>query len=157
MTRLESLKPDHFRPLFNVLRDHDPTFDSPSYDHATLCFQAMEGWAVIGDGEVVGYAGYTNFIPSLDIIMHCMIHPAWRRRWITREALKTVFGFPFIDLDLHRISGYMVEGVNHEQMAPFLANLGFVQEGYKRMAFRLRGELKNLILVGLLREEFKWL
>lgn len=156
MARLKPMTSAHFEALFGVLKAHDPLFDSPSYDHFAACMQALEGWAVTGNGQVVGMVGLSDFRPGLNVVIHGVVDPAWRGRWITRRNLEVVFGKIFGDLRLPRVSGYMVVGINLVQLDPFFRHLGFQIEGYVRKGFRLKGTLHDLVTVGMLREECRW-
>lgn len=154
---LEVLNPNHYERLYAVMKEHDPLFAAASFDHFIACINALDGWAVMGDGDVVGMVGLTGFKPGLDVVLHGVVRPDWRGKWIYGNGLKIVFGRIFDDLKVPRVSGYMVAGVNEDQLSPFFSRLGFVQEGLVRKGFLLKGELWDLVLVGMLREDCRWL
>jgi len=41
MSYLEEMRPDHYPALYEILREHDPTFDADSLDHMIACFQGL--------------------------------------------------------------------------------------------------------------------
>lgn len=154
---MDALNPSHYEQLYEVMKEHDPTFAAASFDHFVACMNALDGWAVMGNDEVVGMVGLTGFKPGLDVVLHGVVRPDWRGKWITRRHLKMVFGRIFEELKVPRVSGYMVSGLNEDQLSPFFAHLGFVREGVVRKGFLLKGESMDLVLVGMLREECRWL
>lgn len=157
MIQMVPMFPAHSKWLYEIMRDHDPLFCSPSIEHLMACLEKVEGWSVVVENKIVGMVGFTDFKPGLTVTIHGVVHPEWRRKWITRKNLSMVFGKPFIELDLPRVDGYMVVGLNDQDLSPFFAKLGFTQEGYKRNGFLLKGRLYDLIEVGMLREDCRWL
>ena len=158
MSYLEEMRPDHYPALYEILREHDPTFDADSLDHMIACFQGLEGWVVLSeDGVMVGMVAYSHFQPGLTIIIHGVVDKNWRGRWVTRRNLRTIFEKPYNELDLPRVSGYMVADLNIEQLWPIFKKIGFRLEGCIRKGFRFRGKLHDLYLVGMLREECRWI
>ena len=79
------------------------------------------------------------------------IHIAARSksRWLSRSYFNAVFEFPFMVLEVPRITGLIrAENLNAQR---FVSRLGFQHEGRMRKAFPNGGDL---MLYGLLREEY---
>lgn len=126
--------------------------------------QQLIEWAaqVIGftprpDARAIGYAsgGHMRAVTVFDTFgeSDCNIHIAsdGSRRWCSREYLLHSFAFPFIQLKLARVTGF-VPSKNSDALR-FDLHLGFQREGLMRNAFR--GD--DLIILGMLREECRWI
>lgn len=68
------------------------------------------------------------------------------------EASKLIIGFAFNQLNLHRI--YTGAYDFNQKSISMLKRLGFEEEGCQRQAVYKNGEYHNVILFGLLKEEF---
>lgn len=110
-----------------------------------------EGHQVIGlesDGEIQAACIY-NCYSGADIAIHIAAVPG--RRWLTRSYLRTCFIYPFIQLGVRRLTGY-VPSRNADALRLDL-HLGFKQEGVMRHALWD----DDLIVLGMLRSECRWL
>lgn len=74
------------------------------------------------------------------------------KTWATREFLKAVFSFPFIQLDLEVVKTSC--SADRPEIIKFNRRIGFKQEGYCRKAWPLGGDAVSF---SMLREECKWL
>lgn len=100
------------------------------------------------DGELVAVVVY-NFFSGADIAMHIAAVPG--RRWMTRGLLRAAFRYPFVQLEVQRVTGY-VPASNAEALR-LDRHLGFVEEG--RMREALPGG-EDVIVLGMLRRECRW-
>lgn len=100
------------------------------------------------DGELIAVVVY-NLFSGADIAMHIAAVPG--RRWMTREFLRVAFRYPFVQLGVRRVTGY-VPASNADALR-FDLHLGFVQEGCMREAME-NGE--DIIVLGMLERECRW-
>ena len=111
------------------------------------------GYEAIGvarDGRLVGGCLYTNYVPAPgggNIEMWA----AGETGWVTRKTIKVMFGYPFNQLNCHRVTALTGKG-NHETRR-LLTGLGFKLEGVARRGLDTR---RDACIYGLLREEFGW-
>lgn len=157
MSYLEEMRPEHYPELYEVLREHDPTFAADSLDHMIACFQELEGWVVIKNDRVVGMVVFSGYQPRLNLIIHAVVRSDWRGRWMTKDGLRLVFGHAYNDLDVPKVSGYMVDGLNASELWPIFKKIGFTIEGNVRKGFLHNGKYYDLYPVGMLREECRWI
>ena len=108
-------------------------------------FQAF-GWEKNGELQAVVVF---NYYSGADICMHVAAVPG--KRWMTREFLRTVFAYPFLQLNCRRISGYIP--AKAKDVIAFDSHIGFVFEGRKRAAL----PDDDLVVMGMLREECRFL
>lgn len=104
-------------------------------------FAAVEGEKILG---VVVYDAFT----AHECCMHIVIED---RRCVTRRILKQVFGYPFEQLGLRRVTGLVPES-NTAALA-FDMRLGFRHEGRKKWG---AGDEDEIIL-GMVAENCPWL
>lgn len=100
------------------------------------------------DGELAAVVVY-NLYSDCDIAMHVAAVPG--RRWMTREFLRVVFRYPFRQLGVRRVTGYVPE--KNTDALRFDLHLGFVREGLMRNAL----PDDNIIILGMLRDECRFL
>jgi RimJ/RimL family protein N-acetyltransferase len=100
------------------------------------------------DGEPIAAVVYNQF-SGADISMQVAAMPG--RRWMTREFLRTVFRYPFVQLGCRRVSGF-VPATNTDAQR-FDEHIGFVREGLMREALET-GE--DVIVYGMLERECRW-
>lgn len=103
---------------------------------------------VLKDKQIIGVTVFDTFSPA-----ECQIHVAsdGSRRWLTRDYIRMVFAYPFVQLKFRRVTSLVPE--TNTDSARFCAHMGFREEGRLREA-GLHGE--DLILFGLLRRECRW-
>jgi RimJ/RimL family protein N-acetyltransferase len=100
------------------------------------------------DGELLAVVVF-NFMSECDIAMHVAAIPG--RRWLNREFLRVAFRYPFVQLKLQRVTGYVPE--KNVDALRFDSHLGFQREGLMRRAL----PDDNVVVLGMLREECRWL
>lgn len=101
------------------------------------------------DGERTLAAVVYNLYSGADIAMS---YAGEGRRWLSRDFLRVMFGYPFNQLGCRRVTGYIEVG-NVDSLRLAL-KLGARIEG------RMREALENghdLWVVGMLRKECRWL
>jgi RimJ/RimL family protein N-acetyltransferase len=100
------------------------------------------------DGDLVAGVLYEG-INDFNLWMHVAAVPG--RRWLTRDYLRAVFGYPFLVCGVRRISAYV--DASNADARRFDEGLGFREEA------RLRGAAADggdLILYALWREECRY-
>ena len=75
----------------------------------------------------------------------------WGRGYMT-EAVRQMTRFGFEDLDLEKICAYCF--TDNAASVRVLEKVGFKQEGHIRHAVRKNGEFSDVLLFGIIREEF---
>ncbi|MND20848.1 hypothetical protein D3C76_48140 [compost metagenome] len=100
------------------------------------------------DGELVVVCLFNNFTPHM-----CNMHVVsdGSRRWCSRGFLAAAFSYPFIQLDLSRVTAY-VPAKNTAALMLDL-RLGFKPEG--RLTEAMGDD--DLIVLGMLRRDCIWL
>lgn len=100
------------------------------------------------DGEIIAACVFECFSQC-----DCSVHLAsdGSRRWCNREYIVRCMAYPFLQLNLRRITG-LVPARNKAALNFDLA-FGFKQEGYIRHGM----PDDDLVLLGMLREECRWL
>ena len=85
--------------------------------------------AVLGDdGRMLGGVVYHNYRPRFrDIEMSAA---ADSKRWLTKEVLRGIFRYPFVQLQVRRVT--MITGQRNDEARKLLRGLGFKQEGVIR-------------------------
>jgi RimJ/RimL family protein N-acetyltransferase len=100
------------------------------------------------DGELSAVVVY-NFFSECDIAMHIAAIPG--RRWLSRQFLRAAFRYPFVQLQVQRVTGYVPE--KNADALRFDLHLGFKREGLMRCAL----PDDNVIVLGMLRDECRFL
>ena len=109
------------------------------------------GWqfpATIGilkDGELIAGLVYHDYTRRSIQISMASTSP----EWCNRRTLKRIFGYPFVQLKVSRIT--VCTHVNNERMRSLANRLGFVQEGVLREGY----PDGDMIVYGMLAEEGK--
>lgn len=106
--------------------------------------QWLGGYQAIGleiDGELAAVVVYENFT-GYDINMSLAVE-----KRATKGFLRVAFGYPFLQLGCHRISGEVAS--RNKPMIALMDRLGFTVEGVKRDA--IPGD--DLIQYGMTRKE----
>jgi len=81
-----------------------------------------------------------------------LISRAWRGRGLASEAVKLALTYAFDELGLHRVYARLAE--ENLPSLNLFKRLGFTEEGRLREAMRRGGSYLDLIVVGLLENEF---
>lgn len=100
------------------------------------------------DGKIRAVAVFEGF-SEFDCDMHVAVDDSGR--YLTRSVLAAVFAYPFIQLNLPRVSGRVAAG--NGKALRFDEQLGFKREGYHPKA----AGSDDVISLGLLREACKYL
>lgn len=109
----------------------------------------MKGLGLEREGELVAgvlYEGYNGH----NVWMHVAAEPS--KRWLNREYLRYCFYYPFVEMGVKRLTGY-VEASNHEARR-FDEHLGFKQEAIMSGAASDGGDV---ILYVMRREHCRYL
>lgn len=101
------------------------------------------------DGQPIAAVVYNHW-SDVDCAMHVAAVPG--RRWMTREFLRAVFRYPFIQEGCHRVTGY-VPASNADALR-FDIHLGFKPEGKMRDATH---DGEDVWVLGMLKRECRWL
>lgn len=99
-----------------------------------------------GQGVVI-YSDFHESVP--DLKMDC----AGEGAWLSREALRVFFAYPFLELGCRRVTTIVAK--KHKRARKFNERLGFIQEGVCRKA--APGGKDNAIIYGMLQEECRWI
>lgn len=100
------------------------------------------------DGELIAAVVF-NYYSECDIAMHLAAIPG--KRWLTRAFLRTAFSYPFDQLGVRRITGYVpAKNLDARRLDE---HLGFKCEGIMRHALKD----DDVILFGILREECRFI
>ncbi|MFZ4856135.1 MAG: GNAT family N-acetyltransferase [Desulfuromonadaceae bacterium] len=144
----------HHAELMEVVKIAEPWM----YIHRAA-FDAIlggrEGFVLVdAAGRIKGAITYSDYRPGVDVIVHCTVHPDCHRKWLTKKIYTQVFDHVFVTLGLHRCSGHRVSGT----LTPdtFHERLGFVHEGTIRQGARIQGELQDVFIYGMLKEDRRW-
>jgi RimJ/RimL family protein N-acetyltransferase len=96
----------------------------------------MKGIGLEEDGQLIAGVAYEGFNGS-NVWMHVAAVPG--ARWMTREYLQVCFAYPFNQLGVRRVSGY-VEATNTAARR-FDEHLGFKQEAILKGAGKNDGDV----------------
>jgi len=100
------------------------------------------------DSEFLGVLLYDNISPT-DCNMHiATVSP----RWCTRDSLRVIFTYPFLELGLQRVTAGWKESFTHVQTT--VRKMGFTNEGKLRNFYR-DGDAQ--MVAGLLKNECRWI
>ena len=116
-------------------------------DPSALC-------AIRAEEEVVGWAGawLRDSRARVAEVGYYVLPEFWGNSYAS-EAARLLVIFSFNELNAHRVEA-MIQADNPASER-VLEKLGFQQEGQKREAYYKDGEYKDLILWGLLNDEFE--
>lgn len=133
----------------SVLRSERIAFDVPGVATWVAEQTGVDCWlgpnhsvAFYRDGTLAGAAVYDSFTKH-----ECCLHLAITAPPVPEFVLRAVFGYPFLQLGLRRVTA-LIRADNEAAIALARRN-GFVEEGRKRFA---SGEVDEMIM-GLLRED----
>lgn len=103
---------------------------------------------LVSEKEILAVVIYNDFYET-----GCAIHIAAvpGKRWMTREFLFAAFDYPFNQLKLKRLTGYVAS--RNTEALKLDEHLGFKREGYLRQML----PDDDVIVMGMLKSECKWL
>lgn len=106
------------------------------------------------DGKIIAAVTYNNFKMRPDKTLFTVEMGVYScdRRWATKEFLRAVFEYPFVQLGFERVSTAC--SAERPEVIAFNEKLGFVPEGCHRKAWPLGGDS---ISFSMLKEECKWI
>lgn len=104
------------------------------------------GWEQNGELQA---AVIFNLYSGADIAMHIAAVPG--RTWLRREFLYAAFAYPFVQLNVRRISGYVP--AKSVDVIEFDEHLGFKREGLMREAL----PDDDIVCLGMLRKECRFI
>lgn len=157
MVRLAPTLPEDHRELFRILLIAEPYHEPDmTMEHFKMVTNRRTAWTVRSEDRIIGCVSYGEYMPGVDITLHVYIDPEFHGRWMSRSVLRTGFRFPFISLDLPRVSGFCLVGLS-DHAGNSLERLGFAPEGVRRKACMVMNKLWDVKLFGMLREECRWL
>ncbi len=152
---LDTLQKKHYRALYEIMLRAEP-WNRCTFEQFEGIASGRSGYVIIAPtGELAGCISFSDLAPDANIIIHCFVDGKYRRRWATRQSLKTIAEYVFNTLNLCRISGYSIEGIS-DIAGKFLLKLGFQHEGTIRRGRRIGDSFYNVKIYGLLKEECKW-
>ena len=151
MVELIPLERKHYAALAAIQQQAEPYVTVSPVTFGSI-MSKREGFTLVDQGEPVGCVSFSDHEPLSNIIIHAFIRPDYRSRWLSRTILKQVHDFPFVDLNLPRVTGISIVGLTLHNDT-LLTTCGFLHEGTMRQATRINGTLHDVRLYGLLREE----
>jgi ribosomal-protein-serine acetyltransferase len=119
-------------------------------------FARNEGWhAVLShQGDVVGAVGFKPVDWSnLRVELGYWLAEEYQGRGLVTSAARTAVDYAFREWRLNRVE--IRCAVGNERSAAIPRRLGFEEEGMLRQAFRVRDELQDLRLFGMVRERWR--
>lgn len=115
-----------------IVIDRDRVFDLlKKYDVIPSPSAGMQGIGLEKDGELVAGVLFDDYNGS-NMWMHVAAIPG--KRWMTRGFLYATFAYPFLQLNLRRLSGWVE--VNNYDAQKFNEHLGFKREAVLKEAGR---------------------
>lgn len=142
--------------LYQIVRNVEQWGGYISYEAFCSRMRQREGFVVLDGDRVIGAVTFSDFIPGADITIHCDIDPSYQRRWVTRNICREVFSWVYNDLGLPRCSTFTFPGKT-DIAERFVIALGFKMEGLKQKAALLSDGLSDVKLLGMLKEDCKWI
>ena len=115
--------------------------------HAESGFEKYVGIGVERDGQLIAGVVYDQY---RGYSIHASI-ASTDPRWASRRILRVLFGYPFVQLKVRRITTYC--GATMKDVRRFNERLGFTQEGLMRHGF----DNDDCVIFGMLRDECKWI
>ena len=116
----------------NIIIDKEKVFNFLNDNGVPLHPSAgMQGLGLIKDDELIAGVMFDDYNGS-NMWMHVAAIPG--RRWMTRDFLYATFAYPFLQLNIRRLSGW-VEADNIDARK-FDEHIGFKQEAVLKQAGR---------------------
>jgi RimJ/RimL family protein N-acetyltransferase len=128
-------------------RDRLGAWASKRIEHFDLSEQLYTAIGLERDGEIIAVTVY-NFYNGSNVAMSFAAVAG--RRWLTREYLHAIFRYPFVQLGVRRVTGF-VPAKNSDSLR-FAHHLGAKLEGVMRHAL----PDDDLVILGILREDCKY-
>lgn len=108
-----------------------------------------EGIGIVQDGKLIAGAIFSEYRPPVDIReAFASISPTWA----TKVTLKHLFAYPFVHLNVLRMSAII--GENNVVSRELTERLGFKEEGRCRKSM---DDGSDAIIYGMLKEECPWI
>lgn len=145
-----SVSTDQTKRRFRIVFDERERFGEWARARIPHVHSWGEWYQAIGlerDGEIVA-ACIFNLYSTSDIAMHIASIPGGR--WMTKSYLRAVFEYPFLQLGVRRVTGY-VPAKNFAAQR-FDEHIGFTLEGLMREAL----PDDDVLLYGMLKRECRW-
>lgn len=129
--------------------------DEAWFDHYLASRASNVRCAILDDNEVVGVVYLLSIDPiNLSGELHIMIgEESSRGKGIGTFAVHAMVEYAFYNLNLRRIQLDVLE--TNEAARSLYRKIGFKDEGMKRKAVYKNGEYINVIIMALLREEYR--
>lgn len=154
---LDTLNEKHYKAVYEIAIRAEPYHSDMTFEQFSELMSEREGYVIVApSGELAGCISFSDYVPDVNIIIHCVVDEKYQKRWVTRKLLRTVADYVFGDLGLPRISSYCVVGKT-DNAGEFLLRLGFKHEGTVRKGIKLGNDYFDIKLFGMLKEECRWL
>jgi ribosomal-protein-serine acetyltransferase len=164
---IRSLDPDDAKELFELilaerqrLRPWMPWADTTqSVDDArtfiehTRVTEDLDGLGIFAEGALVGGIALRVEDSGVDGELGCWVSASREGRWIPARACRAMIGYAFGELGLHRITALVAIG--NESSHGLVDWLGFRREGRVREGVRNDDGYHDLVLYGLLEQEWR--
>ena len=134
--------------MTQLILDCEPVFQFVTQYFPLVRSAGQQGIGLQKDGRLIAGVLYDDFNGS-NVWMHVAAEPG--KRWLTREYLQACFAYPFNQLGVRRITGW-VEASNTDARR-FDEHLGFKQEAVLTGAARDGGDV---IIYRMFKEECKY-
>lgn len=110
---------------------------------------SSEAIGVVRNNKLIAVVVYSSHSPELNIEMSIA---SIDKSWASRQNLNAFFSYPFIQLNLKRVSTQC--SAKEGSIIEFNKRLGFKPEGYHREAWHSGGDV---ISFGMLKDECRWI
>lgn len=113
-------------------------------------------WAIVlkESGRMIGTVGFTRFRYEDDCgeVGYVLSRAYWGKGYAA-EAISRIIAFGFDTLSLERIEARIIEG--NERSIHVAEKVGMQLEGYLRSSMRVKGELRTIGIMSILRDEYR--
>lgn len=125
------------------------------FDASAFRRKSVVSWGIAlrEQNTIIGYARLSEFENQTKAELAYWLNERYRRQGLMSEALRTVVGFAFGQLGLHRIQAYVRDdNIASQQL---LLSLGFTEEGLLRK-YQLRSDgWADMRIYAMLREDWQ--